>query len=78
MVGVPVPGVLWFLFSVPVFRFDYMTLILFGIVAIAAGVNELFTIGVAAGWRKSLHVFPVAVFVIGGIGDGGHDSGIVG
>ena len=52
-------GLAWLLFSIIVFRFDYTTVtavsILFGIVALFAGVNEFLAVGVATRWWKVLH-----------------------
>lgn len=62
-----VTGILWTLFAVIVFRFDYTTVsaisILFGIVAIFAGVNELLAMaGSSVGW-KIAHVLLGVLFV---------------
>jgi uncharacterized membrane protein HdeD (DUF308 family) len=66
-----ITGTLWLLFSIIVFRFDYTTVtsvsVLFGVVAIAAGVNELFAAGVATRWWKLLHLLLAAIFIVVGI-----------
>ena len=66
-----ITGTLWFLFSIIVLRFDYTTVasisILFGVVAIAAGVNELFAVGVARRWWKVLHIGLAIIFIVVGI-----------
>jgi uncharacterized membrane protein HdeD (DUF308 family) len=63
-------GIAWLLFSIIVFRFDYTTVssisILFGVVAIAAGVNELFAVGVATRWWKVLHILLAVIFIVVG------------
>lgn len=66
-----VTGILWTLFAVIVFRFDYETVsavsILFGVVAIFAGVNEFFAMaGSSVGW-KIAHVLLGLLFVGVGI-----------
>jgi uncharacterized membrane protein HdeD (DUF308 family) len=65
-----ITGIAWLLFSIIVFRFDYTTVdaisILFGIVCIAAGINEFFTIPVSTRWWKWLHaLLGIAFIVIG-------------
>lgn len=64
-------GLAWLLVSIIIFRFDYTTVsavsILFGIVAIFAGVNEFFAVGVSTRWWKVLHGLLGVVFVIVGI-----------
>jgi uncharacterized membrane protein HdeD (DUF308 family) len=66
-----ITGTLWLLFSIIVLRFDYTTVtsvsILFGVVAIAAGVNELFAAGIATRWWKVLHIALGVIFVVVGI-----------
>ena len=66
-----ITGTLWLLFSIIVLRFDYTTVasisILFGVVAIAAGVNELFAVGVARRWWKVLHIGLAIIFIVVGI-----------
>ena len=64
-------GILWLLFSIVVFRFDYTTVsaisILFGIVALVAGVNEFFAIAVSTTGWKIAHGILGVLFVIAGI-----------
>ena len=67
-----VTGIAWLLFSIIVFRFDYTTVnaiaILFGIVCIAAGLNECLVIFlVRGGWWKALHAVLGLVFIVIGI-----------
>jgi uncharacterized membrane protein HdeD (DUF308 family) len=64
-------GIGWMLVAVIVLRFDYTSVsaisILFGIVAIAAGVMEIGVLIFAAGWWKLLHGLLAAVFIAAGI-----------
>jgi uncharacterized membrane protein HdeD (DUF308 family) len=64
-------GLLWLLFSIIVFRFDYTSVtaisVLFGIVAIAAGVNECFMAAAARRWWRALHILLALIFVVVGI-----------
>jgi uncharacterized membrane protein HdeD (DUF308 family) len=64
-------GLLWLLFAIIVLRFDYTTVtavaVLFGIVAIAAGVNEFFMLAASGGWWKVLHGLLGVIFVVVGI-----------
>jgi uncharacterized membrane protein HdeD (DUF308 family) len=65
-----VTGLVWLLVSIIVLRFDYTTVaavsILFGVIALFAGVNELFAIGASHGWWRFLHgLLGVAFVVIG-------------
>ena len=50
-------GILWLLFSIVVFRFDYTTVsaisILFGVVAILAGISEFIAAFASSGWWKA-------------------------
>ena len=66
-----VTGVGWTLVAVIVLRFDYSSVtaiaILFGIVAIMAGVFELALIMMAAGWWKLLHGLLGVAFIAVGI-----------
>ena len=49
-------GLLWLLFAIIVLRFDYTTVtavsILFGVVAIFAGVNEFFMLAASQRWWR--------------------------
>ena len=64
-------GILWFLVAVIILRFDYTSVsaisVLFGIVAIFAGVNEFVMLGASGGWWKVLHGLLGALFVVVGI-----------
>ena len=63
-------GILWLLFSIVVFRFTYTTVsaisILFGVVAILAGVNEFIAAFASSGWWKAGRlVLALALVAIG-------------
>jgi uncharacterized membrane protein HdeD (DUF308 family) len=64
-------GLTWLLVSIIVLRWDYTTVaaisVLFGVIALFAGVNELFAIGASRGWWKVLHGLLGVVFVVVGI-----------
>ena len=64
-------GLLWLLFAIIVLRFDYTTVtavsILFGVVAIAAGINEFFMLAASHRWWKILHGLLGVIFVVVGI-----------
>jgi uncharacterized membrane protein HdeD (DUF308 family) len=66
-----VTGIGWMLVGLIVLRFDYTSVsaisILFGIVAIAAGVLEILALVLARGWWKVLHAVLVVVFIGAGI-----------
>jgi uncharacterized membrane protein HdeD (DUF308 family) len=66
-----VTGIGWMLVGLIVLRFDYTSVsaisILFGIVAIAAGVLEILVLLLARGWWKVLHIVLAVVFFIAGI-----------
>ena len=66
-----VTGILWLLVAIIVLRFDYTSVtaisILFGIVAIFAGVNEFFMLAASSGWWKVLHGLLGVIFVVVGI-----------
>jgi uncharacterized membrane protein HdeD (DUF308 family) len=67
-----VTGIAWLLFSIIVFRFDWTTVnaiaILFGVVVVVAGINELVALFmVRGGWWKALHAVLGVVFVVIGI-----------
>ena len=66
-----VTGIAWLVFALIVFQWDYSTVyavsILFGVVALFAGVNEFFQIAVSTtGWRI-VHGILGVLFVIAGI-----------
>ena len=64
-------GLLWLLFAIIVLRFDYTTVtavsILFGVVAIFAGVNEFFMLAASQRWWKVLHGLLGVIFIVVGI-----------
>jgi len=66
-----ITGIVWMLVALIVLRFDYTTVsaiaILFGIVAIMAGVLEIGVLMMAAGWWKLLHGLLALVFIATGI-----------
>jgi uncharacterized membrane protein HdeD (DUF308 family) len=66
-----ITGIAWMLVALIVLRFDYTSVraisILFGIVAIAAGVLEIGVLILARGWWKVLHAVLVVVFIAAGI-----------
>ena len=66
-----VTGIGWMLVGLIVLRFDYTSVsaisILFGFVAIAAGVLEFGVLMMARGWWKLLHGLLVVVFIVAGI-----------
>jgi len=66
-----ITGIGWTLVGVIVLRFDYTSVsaisILFGCVAIAAGLLEILVLFMAAGWWKVFHAFLVVIFIAAGI-----------
>jgi uncharacterized membrane protein HdeD (DUF308 family) len=66
-----ITGIGWMLVALIVLRFDYTSVsaisILFGIVALAAGVLEIGVLVLAAGWWKLLHGLLALVFIVAGI-----------
>ena len=64
-------GIGWMLVALIVLRFDYTSVsaisILFGIVAIFAGVFELVTLFLVRGWWKLLYAVLALVFIVAGI-----------
>ena len=66
-----ITGIGWMLVGLIVLRFDYTSVsaisILFGIVAIAAGVLEIGVLIIAQGWWKLLHGLLVVIFIAAGI-----------
>jgi uncharacterized membrane protein HdeD (DUF308 family) len=66
-----ITGIGWMLVGLIVLRFDYTSVsaisILFGIVAIAAGVMEIGVMILAAGWWKLLHIVLAVIFIAAGI-----------
>ena len=66
-----VTGIGWLVFSLLVFQWDYTTVyaisILFGIVALVAGINEFFQIVVSSSGWKIVHGILGVLFVIVGV-----------
>jgi uncharacterized membrane protein HdeD (DUF308 family) len=66
-----ITGIAWMLVGLIVLRFDYTSVsaisILFGCVAIAAGILEIGVVLMAAGWWKVFHIILSAIFFIAGI-----------
>ncbi len=66
-----VTGIAWLVFALLVFQWDYTTVsaisILFGVVAIVAGVNEFFEISVSTTGWKWVHGLLGVLFVLVGI-----------
>jgi len=66
-----ITGIGWVLVALILLRFDYTSVsaisILFGVVAIMAGVAEIGVLILARGWWKALHAFLVVVFIAAGI-----------
>jgi uncharacterized membrane protein HdeD (DUF308 family) len=66
-----ITGIGWVVVSVILLRFDYTSVraisILFGIVAIAAGLLEIVVLILADGWWKLLHAVLVIAFIAAGI-----------
>jgi uncharacterized membrane protein HdeD (DUF308 family) len=66
-----VTGTGWILVGLIVLRFDYGSVnaisILFGAVAIAAGVLEIFALIIAGGWWKLLHAVLAFIFIAAGV-----------
>jgi uncharacterized membrane protein HdeD (DUF308 family) len=66
-----ITGIGWMLAAVILLRFDYTSVsaisILFGVVAIMAGVLELGVTFMAAGWWKLLNGLLAVVFIVAGI-----------
>jgi len=66
-----VMGIAWTIVGLIVLRFDYTTVnaisILFGCIAIAAGVLEFIVLLLAPGWWKLLHGVLAVVFIAAGV-----------
>jgi uncharacterized membrane protein HdeD (DUF308 family) len=66
-----ITGIGWTLVGLIVLRFDYTSVsaisILFGCVAIAAGILEVGIVFMAAGWWKLFHAVLVLIFIAAGI-----------
>jgi uncharacterized membrane protein HdeD (DUF308 family) len=66
-----ITGIAWLVFAIIVFQWDYVSVAavsyLFGAVAIAAGINEFFAIGVSTTGWKWVHGILGVLFIIAGI-----------
>jgi uncharacterized membrane protein HdeD (DUF308 family) len=66
-----ITGIAWILVGLIVLRFDYTSVsaisLLFGFVALAAGVMEIMVMILAAGWWKLFHIVLAIVFIVAGI-----------
>jgi uncharacterized membrane protein HdeD (DUF308 family) len=66
-----VTGVAWILVSLILLRFDYTSVhaisLLFGIIAIMAGVAEIAMVFIAAGWWKLLNAVLAVIFIAAGV-----------
>lgn len=66
-----ITGILWILVSLIILRFDYTSVhaisILFGIVAIMAGVLEIAMVFIAEGWWKLLNAALAVIFIAAGV-----------
>ena len=66
-----ITGIGWTLVGLIVLRFDYSSVsaisLLFGFVALGAGLMEIMAMFLAAGWWKLLHVVLAIVFIVAGI-----------
>src|SRR5262245_5985702 len=66
-----VTGIIWLLVSIIILRFDYTSVaaisILFGVVVLFFGVNELFAVFATHGWWRLLHGLLGVIFVVIGI-----------
>jgi uncharacterized membrane protein HdeD (DUF308 family) len=66
-----ITGIAWILVGVILLRFDYTSVssisILFGVVAIAAGLFEIGAVFLAAGWWKLLNAVLAVAFIASGV-----------
>ena len=66
-----ITGIAWILVGLIVLRFDYTSVsaisLLFGFVALAAGLMEIMGIFLASGWWKLLNIVLAIVFITAGI-----------
>jgi uncharacterized membrane protein HdeD (DUF308 family) len=66
-----VTGIAWMVVAIVLLRFDYVSVysisLLFGFVAIAAGMIEIGVIFMAQGWWKLLHAILSLVFLVAGV-----------
>jgi uncharacterized membrane protein HdeD (DUF308 family) len=64
-------GIAWLVFALIIFRFDITSVvtigILFGVVAIMAGVNEFMAIGVSTTGWKIVHALLGVIFIVVGV-----------
>jgi uncharacterized membrane protein HdeD (DUF308 family) len=66
-----ITGIAWMILALIVLRFDYTSVsaisVLFGVVAIAAGVMEIGMLFISPGWWKLLNGVLALVFIVAGI-----------
>ena len=66
-----ITGIAWVVIATILLRFDYTSVhsisLLFGFVALAAGIVEIAAIFMAPGWWKLLHITLAIVFIVAGI-----------
>src|SRR5215831_15982329 len=66
-----ITGIGWILVGLIVLRFDYTSVsaisILFGCVALAAGILEIGMVFIAAGWWKLFYAVLAVIFIVAGI-----------
>src|SRR5262249_15016565 len=66
-----ITGIAWTVVAMILLRFDYTSVhsisLLFGFVALAAGIVEIGVIFMAQGWWKLLHIVLSIVFIVTGI-----------
>jgi uncharacterized membrane protein HdeD (DUF308 family) len=64
-------GIAWIAVAAILFRFDYTTVtaiaLLFGFVAIAVGISELFVAYMTTGWWRFLSLLFAALFIVAGV-----------
>jgi uncharacterized membrane protein HdeD (DUF308 family) len=66
-----ITGVAWIVVSIILLRFDYVSVysisLLFGFVALAAGILEIGAVFMAPGWWKLLNAILALVFIVAGV-----------
>jgi uncharacterized membrane protein HdeD (DUF308 family) len=66
-----ITGVAWIVVSIILLRFDYVSVysisLLFGFVALAAGIFEIGAVFMAPGWWKLLNAILALVFIVAGV-----------
>ena len=66
-----ITGIAWMVVALILLRFDYSSVsaisILFGVIAIMAGVLEFGVMALARGWWKLLHAVLAIIFIVAGI-----------